>query len=47
MSEMAPFLIVAAVILTPLIGCVIAIGGAPWARAYLDLTRHEPAAAPT
>jgi len=45
-TAMAPFLVVAAVILTPLIGCAIAVGGAPWARAYVDLTRGEPAKAP-
>jgi hypothetical protein len=41
-SVLAPILIVAAVILTPVAGCIFAIWGAPWARAYLDLTAPAP-----
>jgi hypothetical protein len=44
-SALAPMLVVAAVILTPVAGCVLAIWGAPWARAYLDLTAPEPQSA--
>ncbi len=43
-AGIAPALILIAIILTPLIGCYFAIVGAPWARAYLDLTEPEPAA---
>ncbi len=39
----APVLMLIAVILTPLMGCYFAIVGAPWARAYLDLTAPERA----
>jgi hypothetical protein len=37
LSKYAPLLIVYAVLLVPLGGCFLAIGGAPWARAYRDL----------
>lgn len=40
----APVLVLAAAVLTPFFGCLHAIGGAPWARAYLDLTTPPPAA---
>ncbi|MGI8841844.1 MAG: hypothetical protein ACR2F8_13855 [Caulobacteraceae bacterium] len=43
-AGIAPALILIAVILTPLMGCYFAISGAPWARAYLDLTEPGPAA---
>jgi hypothetical protein len=35
----APALVIGAVLWIPLIGCFIAITTAPWAKAYLDLTR--------
>ena len=43
-AGLAPLLILFAVILTPLAGCFYAVWGAPWARAYLDLTEPEAAA---
>ena len=43
-AGMAPLLILAAVLWTPLMGCFIAVLGAPWARAYLDLTEPRPVA---
>jgi hypothetical protein len=43
-AAFAPFLVVVAIILIPLSGCVRAIMAAPWARAYLDLTGPDAAA---
>lgn len=41
-TAIAPMLVVAVVVLIPLTGCFVAVLGAPWARAYLDLTAPEP-----
>ena len=35
----------AAAVFPVVMGCLVAIWGAPWARAYLDLTPPEPVAA--
>jgi hypothetical protein len=37
LGRLAPLLVVLAVVGVPLYGCVLAITGAPWARAYRDL----------
>jgi hypothetical protein len=44
LAGVAPLLILAAALFIPLTGCVFAIWGAPWARAYLDLTTPAPEA---
>jgi hypothetical protein len=44
MTRLGPLLIVAAVIWAPFAGCMIAIVGAPWARAYRDLKPVDIAA---
>jgi hypothetical protein len=37
LMRILPFLAIYAVIMIPVSGCLLAIGGAPWARAYKDL----------
>jgi hypothetical protein len=44
LSKLAPLLVVFAVLWVPLVGCAAAIMGAPWARAYRDLTHGDVAA---
>jgi hypothetical protein len=43
-SKIMPFLIFAVACAVPIYGAMLAVMGAPWARAYLDL-RHNPAEA--
>ena len=42
LARLAPLIAAGGLLLIPLYGAVVAIMGAPWARAYLDL-RHNPA----
>jgi hypothetical protein len=44
LSKLAPLLVIFAVLWVPLGGCAMAIMGAPWARAYRDLTHGDVAA---
>ena len=44
LSQLMPLLVIGGVVAIPLYGALLAIIGAPWARAYLDL-RVEPAVA--
>ena len=44
LASLAPFLLGAAVLWIPLTGCMFAISGAPWAKAYRDLSGPDLAA---
>lgn len=46
-ATLAPWLVVGALLWIPLTGCFLAIVSAPWARAYLDLTRPAAGEGPS